>query len=271
VSARRVAFVMIIAAGMIHPGAVVYAQADLGGIWTPNNPPGLGQMPLDEINLTPGGRAELVAFRTEDDPAFRCIMPGLPKGFTDPYPIEIIQQDHQIVFLYEYFHQIRRVYMDGRVPSEFWPPSLAGFSEGSWDGDTLVVTTTRLSADNYTDPRGLPFSGADDAFVVERYTRVKEELLLTVEVHDPINFAGPYVMTRAWKLTPDAEIWEYECNAEFGDVEPGRSADRHWLAWYSGTYKGPFNAIEARRACERGCRDIYADFGKADSGWVRID
>ena len=122
------------------------------------------------------------------------------------------------MFLYEYFHQIRRVYMDGRVPSEFWPPSLAGFSEGVWEGDTLIVTTTRLSADNYTDPRSLPFSGSDDAYVVERYTRSGDDLTLAVEVHDPTNFVGAYAMNRGWKLTPDAEIWEYECNAEFGDV-----------------------------------------------------
>ena len=41
-------------------------------------------------------------------------MPGIPRGFTDPYPIEIIQQDHQIVILHEYYHQVRRIFMDGR-------------------------------------------------------------------------------------------------------------------------------------------------------------
>ena len=202
----------------IHVAGVAYGQADFEGIWTPDNPPGLGQPALDEVPLTPPGRAELEAFGAEDDPVFRCIMPGIPRGFTDPYPLEIIQQDHQIVLLYEYFHQVRRIYMDGREAPEFWPPSLAGYSTGSWDGETLVVRTTSLSPDTYMDQRGLPFSGAEDTYVVERYTRLEDELNLAVEVHDPTNYEEPYTMKRSWNFTPDAEIWEYECNPEFGNV-----------------------------------------------------
>ncbi|MFL2547064.1 MAG: hypothetical protein ACJ0SL_06845 [Candidatus Rariloculaceae bacterium] len=196
-----------------------YGQADLEGIWTPNNPPGALLHPmLDEVNLTPAGRAELEAFTTDDDPAFRCIMPGIPKGFTDPYPMEIIQQEHQIVFLAEYFHQVRRIYMDGREPPEFWPPTLAGYSNGHWEGETLVVRTAHITGDNITDPRGLPFSGSEDAYVIERYRREGDELKLAVEVHDPINFDGPYLLSRSWEFTPDGEIWEYDCNSEYGIV-----------------------------------------------------
>ena len=201
---------------------VAYGQADFEGIWTPDNTPGLPDArlmpPLDEINLTSVGRAALDAFRTEDDPAFLCIMPGIPKGFTDPYPLEIIQQEHQIVLLYEYMHQVRRVYMDGRDPPEFWPPTLAGYSKGYWEGMTLVVRTEHLSPDNYTDPRGLPFSGTEDTYVIERYTHEGDKLKLVIEVHDPVNFDGPYIMSRSWTFTPEGEIWEYDCNPEFGAV-----------------------------------------------------
>ena len=38
-------------------------------------------------------------------------MPGVPRGITDPYLLEIIQQERQIVMLREYFHQVRRIYM----------------------------------------------------------------------------------------------------------------------------------------------------------------
>ena len=169
---------------------VAYGQADLEGIWTPNNAPRSLMPPLDDVNLTPAGRAELETFRTEDDPAFQCIMPGIPKGFTDPYPLEIIQQQHQVVLLSEYFHQVRRVYLDGRDPPEFWPPTLAGYSKGRWEGGTLVVRTTHLSSDNYMDPRGLPFSGLEDTYVVESYTREGDELKLAIEVHDPFNYDG---------------------------------------------------------------------------------
>ena len=214
-SYRTVALTALLAIGAVE---VASAQADFEGIWTPDNPPGLGQLAFDEIPLTPSGRAELEAFRTEDDPAFRCVMPGIPRGFTDPYPLEIIHQDHQIVLLSEYFHQVRRVYLDGREAPEFWPPSLAGYSSGSWDGETLVVRTTSLSLDNYMDQRGLPFSGAESTYVLERYTRAGDELNLVVEVYDPTNYEELYLMNRSWKLTPDVEIWEYECDPDFGDV-----------------------------------------------------
>ena len=142
---------------------VAYGQADFEGIWLPSNQGGGqgggrgggGGPGRDDVKLTPAGQAEFDAFRTENDPAFRCIMPGIPKGFTDPYPMEIIQQDHQIVFLYEYFHQVRRVYMDGREAPDYWPTSLSGYSTGHWEGDTLVVRTTRLSP-NQLSPLGLP-------------------------------------------------------------------------------------------------------------------
>ena len=95
---------------------------------------------------------------------------------------------------------------------------MAGYSSGSWDGETLVVRTTSLSLDNYMDQRGLPFSGAESTYVLERYTRAGDELNLVVEVYDPTNYEELYLMNRSWKLTPDVEIWEYECDPDFGDV-----------------------------------------------------
>ena len=130
---------------MIQLGGVAHAQADFEGIWTPDNPLGSSRLPpLEEIAFTPAGRAELERFRTGIDPAFRCVMPGVPRGLIDPYPIEIIQQEHQVVILYEYFHQVRRIFMDGREAPEYWPPSLGGYSTGHWEGETLVVRTTHL-------------------------------------------------------------------------------------------------------------------------------
>ena len=89
------------------------AQADLEGIWQPVDP--INAHPRDgEFEYTPAGRAAMDEFSAENDPSFHCQMPGVPRGVIDPYPLEIIQQEHQIVFLYEYYHQVRRIYLDGR-------------------------------------------------------------------------------------------------------------------------------------------------------------
>jgi hypothetical protein len=214
----KIAFAVAVTAGTAHLSGVVRAQADFEGIWVPDHPPRLGQPLLSEVELTPAGRAEFERFSPENDPSFRCIMPGVPRGLADPYPIEIVQQDHQILMLHEYYHQVRRVFMDGREAPDYWPPSLNGFSTGHWEGATLVVRTTHLSPDNYMSISGLPFSGDEHTYAIEHYTRSADILSFTAEVHDPTNYEEPYVTTGRWNLAPDGEIWEYACNPEFGDV-----------------------------------------------------
>lgn len=207
-------FIVIYSFSMIS-----FGQVNLEGIWTPNMPPWEAQPRLDELRLTPEGQEAFDRFSAEDDPSFRCVMPGVPRGLIDPYPLEVIQQDHQIVFLREYHHQVRRIYMDGRQPPELWPPTLNGYSVGYWEDETLVVTTTHLSPDNYMDVNGRPFSGDEETYVVERYTRMDNTLFFIAEIHDPKFYMQPYIMHYSWDFSPEGEIWEYVCDARYGGVE----------------------------------------------------
>ena len=216
----RIALTAAVTAGIVHFGAAARAQADFEGIWVLNVPFDSGQPGPDDFKLTPAGQAEAERFSAATDPSFRCIMPGVPRGLLDPYPLEIIQQEHQIVLLHEYYHQVRRIFMDGREAPDYWPVSLNGYSTGHWEGETLVVRTTHLSPDNYMDISGRPFSGADDTYVIERYTRSGDVIDFTAEVYDPTYYEGPYPMKFSWKLAPDGEIWEYACDPRFGDVGP---------------------------------------------------
>lgn len=195
------------------------AQADFEGVWDPEHPPRMGQPDASTVKLTPAGLAEFETFGPEKDPTLRCLMPGIPLGLVDPYPIEIVQQDHQILILYEHFHQVRRIFMDGRQAPDHWLPSLIGYSTGRWDGDTLVITTTHLSPDNYMWTSGLPFSGDENTYVVERWSRDGDVLTFMGEVLDPTNYEEPYVVNGRWNFAPDGEIWEYECIPEFGGIE----------------------------------------------------
>jgi hypothetical protein len=95
---------------------------------------------------------------------------------------------------------------------------LAGYSTGHWEGETLVVRTTRLSPDNLMTTTGRPFSGAEDTYVIERYTLTDDVITLTAEIHDPTYYEDTYVMRGLWELAPDGEIWEYDCDRSFGDV-----------------------------------------------------
>ena len=209
---------VIVVLGGIHFSDAVHAQANFEGIWSANHPEGMGQPPLEELAFTPAGRAAFERFGADNDPSFRCIMPGVPRGLVDPYPREIIQQDHQIVMLHEYHHQVRRIYMDGREAPEYWPQSLGGYSTGSWEGETLVVHTAHLSPENLMTTTGRPFSGDENTYVIERYMRSGDVLMLTAEIHDLTYYEETYVMHGLWNFAPDGEIWEYSCDPSFGDV-----------------------------------------------------
>ena len=208
-----------VAVASVSAPAMATAQADFEGIWNPDHPPGMGQPAPANVKLTPAGQAEFDAFGPEKDPTLRCIMPGIPLGLVDPYPIEIVQQDHQILILYEHFHQVRRIFMDGREAPDHWLPSLSGYSTGHWEGETLVIRTTHLSPDNYMWTSGYPFSGDENTYVLERWTRDGDVLSFTGEVHDPTFYETPYVVHGRWNYAPDGEIWEYECIPEFGGIQ----------------------------------------------------
>ena len=210
--------IITLAIAMTLTGGTAAAQTDFEGIWQPRHPPRMGQPPPDDVRLTDAGRAEFESFTPEKDPTLRCLMPGIPLGLVDPYPIEIVQQDHQILILYEHFHQVRRIFMDGREAPDDWLPSLIGYSTGRWEGETLVIRTTHMSPDNYTWTSGLPFSGDENAYVIERWSRDGDVLTFTGEVYDPTNYEEPYVVNGRWDFAPEGEIWEYECIPEFAGV-----------------------------------------------------
>ena len=209
--------IMVIVAAVIDMGlfGIAAAAPSIDGIWEPARGPGLGHPQPEDVRLTPEGRTEFESFSEERDPTLKCIMPGVPLGIHDPYPLEIIQQDHQIVFLHEHFHMVRRIFMDGREPPENWWPSLVGFSVGRWEENTLVVTTTHMSPDNLMWHNGMPFSGDPETYVIERYDFDGDEFSLTAEVFDPRYYEEPYVIRSARTREPDGVILEYECYPEY--------------------------------------------------------
>ena len=204
---------MVVIFGQLSGVAV--AAPSIGGIWDPAQGPGSGHPQAGDVGLTPDGRAEFESFSEESDPTLKCIMPGVPLGILDPYPLEIIQQDHQIVFLHEHFHMVRRIFMDGRdAPTDWWP-SLVGFSTGSWEGNTLVVKTTHMSPDNLMWHNGMPFSGDTETYVMERYDFDGDRFAVTAEVFDARYYSRPYIMRGYRERNPDGLIFEYECFPEY--------------------------------------------------------
>ena len=125
------------------------------------------------------------------------------------------------MFLYEHFHMVRKISpwtVQGTTARIGW--SFAGrlFSVGgNWDSDddTLVVTTTHMSPDNLMWHNGMPFSGDEDSYMIERYEFEGDGMSMTAEVFDPTYYEEPYVIRGNRRLDPDGMIFEYECVSEF--------------------------------------------------------
>src|SRR5687768_6566719 len=122
------------------------------------------------IPYTPAGlkkRAENQAGWPKSDPEAKCYMPGLPRATYMPYPFQIVQGNKDILFVYEYASSNRIVHMSNHTeaPVDSW----MGWSNGKWDGDTLVIETEGFNDQSWFDRAGNHHSEA--LKVTERYSR----------------------------------------------------------------------------------------------------
>lgn len=198
---------------------------DFSGVWSRTSS-GLARVTLD---YTPAAQAAVDDYHYLDDPALRCVSPGLVRISGWPYPLEIVQNDEQLTILYESFHEVRRIFLDGRGYPEELPHRSMGYSLGRWDGSTLVVETKMLTA-AYVDLAGQPLS--ENARVVERMSLSAdgETLRSELTLYDPQNYGRPITRHRAWRKTPDTLILEYDCDPYpfFRGLEIEGALDEYW-------------------------------------------
>jgi hypothetical protein len=198
---------------------------DFSGVWSRMSS-GLARVTLD---YTPAAQAAVDDYHYLDDPALRCVSPGLVRISGWPYPLEIVQNDEQLTILYESFHEVRRIWLDGRPYPETLPHRAMGYSLGHWEGSTLVVETKMLTA-AHVDLAGQPLS--ENARVVERMSLSDDGSTLRSELtlHDPQNYRRPITRHRAWRKTPDTLILEYDCDPYpfFRGLEIEGVLDEYW-------------------------------------------
>jgi hypothetical protein len=138
-------------------------------------------------------RAKWKAKDLSFDPTAMCISPGLPRVLYLPYPFEIIQTPSRITYLFEWNYWNRHVDMSGKALEAAYPLAL-GESLGHWEGDTLVIRTNGLRADNtLLDAAGLPHS---EDLVVTEYVRLING---GKQLEDRISLEDPKTFTRSWE------------------------------------------------------------------------
>ena len=115
----------------------------------------------------------------------------------------------------------RTIWMDGRPhPAEYAEYTFQGFSTGTWEGNTLVVTTTHLKT-NYYRRNGVPSS--DKRTFTEYWTRHNEFLTVVTVVDDPVYLTEPLVRSQNWFLDPGQQLPAMSC--EYVPEVPGPTAD----------------------------------------------
>lgn len=96
-----------------------------------------------------------------------CVEPGMPTVMwgIGGAAMEVVQQPNRITLMSELANQSRRIYLDGRkVPDDF-PDQRVGYSVGHWEGDTLVIETTKIT--EWHAPR---WPHSDRMRIVERWS-----------------------------------------------------------------------------------------------------
>ncbi len=181
-------------------------------------PPGLGVVEGDEIPYLPTALATKKANQADWvklDPEVKCYLPGVPRATYLPYPFQIVQSQKNILISYEYAAAVRIINMEAptKSPADTW----MGWSNGRWEGETLVVDVTSLNDQTWFDRAGNFHS--DALHVVERYTpRSADTLNYEATIEDPKVFSRPWKISMPLyrRVEKNAKLLEYKC-VEFAE------------------------------------------------------
>ena len=173
-----------------------------------------------ELPLQPWA-AQLKAARREqnskENPDAHCLPMGLMQFHMHPQPRKVLQTRDVIAMLYEGNSGVRQIFIDGRpLPDADAQPWWYGYSTGRWDGDTLVVETTRFRDGGWLDIYGSPLT--DQATMIERWRRPNfGTIQIDVTIDDRKAYTKPFSVRVHHRLAVDgpkldAELIEFICN-----------------------------------------------------------
>jgi len=149
------------------------------------------------------------------DPEAKCYMPGIPRATYMPYPFQIVQGDGDILFVYEFASANRVVHMakHEESPVDSW----MGWSNGHWEGDTLVIEVSGFNDGSWFDRAGNYHSTS--LKVTERYTlKDKDHIQYEATIEDPETYSKPWkISLPLYRLVePNAQLLEFKC-VEFSE------------------------------------------------------
>lgn len=154
------------------------------------------------LPLTGQAIAARASWDNLDNYAVRCEAPGMPTMMLTQNPLEFVDEGPIIRIRTEWFDLVRTVHMDqDEVPADTAYSHL-GYSIGRWEGEDLVVETTRINWP-WLDNRGTPQS--DAIRVIERFSLGDDQsrLAFRIEIIDPETFTEPAILSGHWLALGD--------------------------------------------------------------------
>ena len=140
----------------------------------------------------------------------RCILgfnagpPITPGGYNQN--LQVFQTPDHVVLLTEMVHTVRVVPLDGRPALPDDVRQWSGDSRGRWEGDTLVVETSRFNGQRRW--RGT----TRNMTLVERLTRVDADTLVyEYTVDDPETWTRPWTASLPMRRAEEP-LYEYACH-----------------------------------------------------------
>ena len=163
------------------------------------------------LPFTPWGQAQWDNYNPvkDGDYAGSCMPFGWIRSFT-PHPMQILQNNEYISFLFEQSTMFQVVNTEGLPHRQDWPPTWFGDSRGRWDGDALVIEAVNFNGYTKLGTIGHPMS--DQAKLTMTFRRPDfGHVQFSWVLDDPKTYTRPISNDRVFVLTPTVEIMEYSC------------------------------------------------------------
>ena len=176
-------------------------------------PPGPGIVEGGPIPYQPAAAAkkkENFEKRLTLDPEIKCYLPGVPRANYMPTPFQIIQTPKYVMMVYTFARAVRTIYMDDHkeAPADSW----MGWSNGRWEGETLVVESKGFNDSTWFSRAGDHHSEA--LKVTERYTPISANALqYEATMEDPKTFSRPWKISMPLyrRIDKNMQLLEFKC------------------------------------------------------------
>ena len=205
-------------------------RPDFAGVWDHPYVPDMSasnqrnpalQKGAGPLPYTAAGEQNIKAYDPEKNGDYTgmCMPFGFMRSINSPYPIQIMQNDKYVAFLFEqstWFHVVPFKNEHSKEPN----PSWFGESIAKWNGDTLVIDTVGFNGYTRLDTKGNPHSS--QLHLVQTFKHDDAgHVHYTVTIEDPVYYQKPWTNERTFTLS-NGDLIEYSCEENNRSLWEGR-------------------------------------------------